>query len=67
MSGTYAAGSVEDELQKARFSKEALNQLMKFVESSLHIRHVFGRTCNYQHFLGLHSRIEKKYGFSFVL
>ncbi|XP_009628769.1 defective in cullin neddylation protein AAR3 [Nicotiana tabacum] len=38
MSGTYAAGSVEDELQKARFSKEALNQLMKFVESSLHIR-----------------------------
>ncbi|XP_016454087.1 defective in cullin neddylation protein AAR3 isoform X1 [Nicotiana tabacum] len=41
MSGTYAAGSGEDDLQKARFSREALNQLMKFVESSLHIRHVF--------------------------
>ncbi|CAN4079385.1 unnamed protein product [Withania somnifera] len=38
MSGAYATRNVEDELQKARFSREALNQLMKLVESSLHIR-----------------------------
>lgn len=38
MSGAYATRNVEDELQKARYSREALNQLMKLVESSLHIR-----------------------------
>lgn len=38
MSGAYATRNLEDELQKARFSREALNQLMKLVESSLHIR-----------------------------
>ncbi|MCD9644263.1 hypothetical protein HAX54_032444 [Datura stramonium] len=38
MSGAHATRNLEDELQKARFSKEALNQLMKLVESNLHIR-----------------------------
>lgn len=38
MSGAYAARNLQDELQKARFTREALNQLMKLVDSSLHIR-----------------------------
>ncbi|XP_060193761.1 defective in cullin neddylation protein AAR3 [Lycium barbarum] len=40
MSGAYAIGSQENEMQKARFSREALNQLMKLVESSLHKREI---------------------------
>lgn len=38
MSGAYATRNLVDELQKARFTREALNQLMKLVDSSLHIR-----------------------------
>ncbi|KAM3253084.1 defective in cullin neddylation protein AAR3 isoform X1 [Capsicum annuum] len=38
MSGAYATRNLEDDLQKVRYSKEALNQLMKLVKSSLHIR-----------------------------
>lgn len=38
MSGAYATRNLVDELQKARFTREALNQLTKFVDSSLHIR-----------------------------
>ncbi|KAH0698417.1 hypothetical protein KY290_015503 [Solanum tuberosum] len=38
MSGAYATRNLVDELQKARFTREALNQLTKLVDSSLHIR-----------------------------
>lgn len=38
MSGAYATRNLEDELQRGRFSREALNQLLKLVDSSLHIR-----------------------------